>query len=241
MSSLGIAVAGIEASAAPYVEAVTFRVEGNRVQTYLTMTDDVNAPPSPALSRCCRALPRGSTPRSAPAAAVCVCACRSTITRTAGASPRMTRDHRRLSGSRRKSALMFKSFKLIVEGEDFVIVNMSEAASNVSLDALASPDEWRLDRAARGQGGNVLAVLRLSNPAAQDAANGELTLNEIREGIAPVTGGRPATARILSRNDEEVFVCDIGGENSDAVIKLNTTQIHRNSPVRIRSFTLAMP
>ena len=44
MNSIDIAVAGIEASAAPYVEAVTFRIEDDRITPYFTMTDDANAP-----------------------------------------------------------------------------------------------------------------------------------------------------------------------------------------------------
>ena len=44
-----------------------------------------------------------------------------------------------------------------------------------------------------------------------------------------------------SRADEEVLVCDVGDESSDAVIKLNTTRIERGSPVQIGSFTIAMP
>jgi hypothetical protein len=39
----------------------------------------------------------------------------------------------------------------------------------------------------------------------------------------------------------EILSCDVGDETSDAVIRLNTTSIYRGGPVRIRSFTLAMP
>jgi hypothetical protein len=38
-----------------------------------------------------------------------------------------------------------------------------------------------------------------------------------------------------------VFSCDVGDQNSDAVIKLNTTKIYRDSPVRLASFRLGMP
>jgi hypothetical protein len=39
----------------------------------------------------------------------------------------------------------------------------------------------------------------------------------------------------------EVFSCDVGDENSDAVVKLNPVQITRGAPVRLNSFRLSMP
>jgi len=89
--------------------------------------------------------------------------------------------------------------------------------------------------------GKTLAVLKLGSPAAQDAAGGALEFNSIGEEDAALARGEASTARILASDGGEILQCDIGDENSDAVIRLNTTQIYRNSPVRIRSFTLAMP
>jgi len=121
-----------------------------------------------------------------------------------------------------------------------VIVELSEAASNAMLDVLAGMmDGGSIEMLAVS--GNVLAVLKLASPAAQDAAAGALVLNPIGEEDAALARGQAAKARILASDGSEILQCDIGDENSDAVIRLNTTQIYRNSPVRIRSFTLAMP
>jgi hypothetical protein len=40
---------------------------------------------------------------------------------------------------------------------------------------------------------------------------------------------------------QKYFLCDVGGPDSDAVIKLTTTAINRGGPVRLTSFRLAMP
>jgi hypothetical protein len=112
-----------------------------------------------------------------------------------------------------------------------VIVNLSETASNMMLNALG---EWMnggsLEILSDRQ--HLLAVLKLSNPAAMEAVGGTIELNEIAES---------AFARLLRRDGSEVFSCDVGDRNSDAVIKLTTTAINQGGPVRIDSFRLAMP
>ena len=121
-----------------------------------------------------------------------------------------------------------------------MIVNLSEAASNAMLDVLAGlMDDGSIEL--QSVAGNVLAVLRLSNPAAQAAAGGAIDLNQIAEEDAALARGQATTARILALDGNEILSCDVGDENSDAVIRLNTTSIFRGGPVRIRSFTLAMP
>jgi hypothetical protein len=86
--------------------------------------------------------------------------------------------------------------------------------------------------------GKVLAVLKLSNPAAKDAAGGVLVFNKIAEEDAALAQGNASSARIVAANGGEIFSCDVGDENSDAVIKLNTSMIYRNGPVRLQSFLL---
>jgi len=121
-----------------------------------------------------------------------------------------------------------------------VNVNLSETTSNAMLDVLGGlMDGGSIELLSIS--GNVLAVLRLSNPAAKDAVGGAIDLNQIGEEDAALARGQAATARILASDGNEILSCDVGDENSDAVIRLNTTQVYRNSPVRIRSFTLAMP
>ena len=119
------------------------------------------------------------------------------------------------------------------------MIVLSEAASNAMLDVLAGlMDGGSIELSDNGK---ILAVLKLSNPAAQDATGGQLVLNKIAEEDAAIAEGRASRARILAADGSEVFSCDVGNDISDAVIKLNTTMIARNSPVRLNSFRLAMP
>lgn len=120
-----------------------------------------------------------------------------------------------------------------------MIVNISEAGSNAALDALGAMMNGGSIEMLSAEG-NFLAKLKLSNPSTKPASGGEIEFNTISEGVA-VTSGQLATARILSRNDQEIMLCDVGDANSDAVVKLSTTSINRGSPVRIDEFRLAMP
>jgi hypothetical protein len=120
-----------------------------------------------------------------------------------------------------------------------VIVNLSDAASNAMLDVLGGMMDGGSIELLDNR--KVLAVLKLSNPAASDAVGGDLALNRIAEEDAALAQGNASAARILAADGSEVFSCDVGDENSDAVIKLNTTRIYRNGPVRLHSFKLVMP
>lgn len=120
-----------------------------------------------------------------------------------------------------------------------MIVNLSESTSNTMLDAIArTMDGGSIELLS--DTGNVLAVLKLSNPVADDAVDGDLIFNTIREADATAYG-IASSARIVARDGAEVFSCDVGGLQSDAVIKLNPVQIARGAPIRIDSFRLAMP
>lgn len=119
------------------------------------------------------------------------------------------------------------------------MIILSDAASNQMLDSvgrmLNGGSIELLDAT-----GTVMATLKLSNPATMEAASGEVVLNKIAEGDARATG-QLKTARVLARDGSEVFLCDVGTADSEAVIKLSTTQINRGSPVRIDTFRLSMP
>jgi hypothetical protein len=56
-----------------------------------------------------------------------------------------------------------------------------------------------------------------------------------------VAQGNARSARVLTASGEEIFSCDVGDPKSDAVVKLNMTKIVPGGPIRISSFTLAMP
>lgn len=121
-----------------------------------------------------------------------------------------------------------------------MIIELSESAGNAMLDVLAGMmDGGSIEL--RAENDRVLAVLQLSNPAAQDAIGGELEFNRIAEEDAALAQGNVMSARILAADGSEVFSCDVGDENSDAVIKLNSTKIYRGGPVRLKSFRLLFP
>jgi hypothetical protein len=120
-----------------------------------------------------------------------------------------------------------------------MILNVSERGGNAMLGALSELMDGGSIELLSGNG-VVLAVMKLSDPAARDASGGEIELNKITEGIA-TAAGRAETARILSPNGGEVLLCDVGGPDSDAVIKLTTTAINKGGPVRLTSFRIVMP
>jgi hypothetical protein len=118
-----------------------------------------------------------------------------------------------------------------------MIINLSEAASNAMLDVLAGMMDGGSIQLL--DAGKVLAVLKLSNPAAKDADSGELVFNRIAEEHAALAQGNALSARVIAKDGSEVFSCDVGDENSDAVIKLKgTTKIHSGQTVRLNSFRM---
>jgi hypothetical protein len=121
-----------------------------------------------------------------------------------------------------------------------VILELSETASNAMLDVLAVMMDGGSIELQTGEGA-TLAVLRLSSPAAMSATGAELEFNDIAEEDAALAQGNVTAARIVGADGSEVFSCDVGDLNSDAVIKLNSTKIYRGGPVRLESFRLVMP
>jgi hypothetical protein len=121
-----------------------------------------------------------------------------------------------------------------------VIVNLSEEASNAMLDVLAGMMDGGSIKLFSDEG-KTLAVLKLSDPSVRAAIDRELVFNQIAEEDAALAQGTASSARVDAADGTEVFSCDVGDQNSDAVIKLNTTKIYRDSPVRLASFRLGMP
>lgn len=119
-------------------------------------------------------------------------------------------------------------------------LELSEAAANAMLDVLSAlMDGGSIEL--QSEDTRVLAVLKLSNPATEPAVDGELEFNEISIDVSARAQGNATTARILSADGREIVACDVGDENSTAVIKLSTTKINRGVPVRLESFRLVMP
>lgn len=120
------------------------------------------------------------------------------------------------------------------------MIELSPTAADAMLDVLSRlMDGGSIELTA--DNGRVLAVLNLSSPAAMPAVDGELDFNEILEEDAALAQGNVTSARIIGAAGDQVLSCDVGDENSDAVIKLNTTKIYRGGPVRLSSFRLVMP
>src|SRR5262249_25911577 len=118
-------------------------------------------------------------------------------------------------------------------------IELSFSSSNAMLDALAREmDGGSIELL--GSTGQVLAVLKLSDPAALKASGGQLTLGHIAEDLATSTG-LATSALVLGSNGREVLSCDVGDSNSTAVIKLTPQLITRGAPVRIDSFRLSFP
>ena len=119
------------------------------------------------------------------------------------------------------------------------MINLSETASNAMLDALSQLMDGGSIELLAGDG-KILAVMQLSDPATMAAVDSELEFREIGQALARDRGNAMA-ARILAADGSEVFSCDVGDENSDAVIMLDGVQIRRGAPVLLKSFRLVMP
>lgn len=120
-----------------------------------------------------------------------------------------------------------------------MMIKLSETARDAMLDALASMMDGGRIELLTGDG-RLLAVLDLSYPAA-DVIDGELEFNQIEKEDVTRARGSALEARVIAADGSEVFVCDVGDENSDAVVKLNSTNIDPGGTVELRSFKLVMP
>ena len=120
------------------------------------------------------------------------------------------------------------------------MIELAPIAADAMLDVLSAlMDGGNIELMA--DNGRVLARLKLSSPAAMAAVDGELEFYAIAEEDAALAQGNVTLARIVGAAGDELLSCDVGDENSDAVIKLNTTIIYRGGPVRLTSFRLIMP
>jgi hypothetical protein len=118
-------------------------------------------------------------------------------------------------------------------------IKLSEVASNAVLDTVGRMmDGGSIELMSDDR---VLATLALGSPATMPASGGELEFNSIAEEDAALAQGIVTKARIIGNSGGEVFSCDVGDENSDAVIKLITPKIFRGQPVQLKSFKLVMP
>jgi hypothetical protein len=116
---------------------------------------------------------------------------------------------------------------------------LSETAANAMLDELSRIMDGGSIEFQAGDG-KLLVVLQLPDPATMGAVDGELEFRTIASSRAHARGNA-VVARIIGGDGSEVFVCDVGDRNSDAVIKVSRTQFDRDDPVSLDSFRLVMP
>jgi hypothetical protein len=121
-----------------------------------------------------------------------------------------------------------------------LIINISDVGGGAMLNALADTLGGGTIEILTADG-VLLAVLQLSTPAAGPAADGELKFNEIADDDAARAEGAARSARIVGPDGAEIFSCDVGGYNSNAVIKLAPDFISVGERVRINEFKLKIP
>jgi hypothetical protein len=120
-----------------------------------------------------------------------------------------------------------------------MILNTSTTAADAMLDSVARlMDAGAIEILTASQ--HLLVTLRLSDPSADPAVDGELQLNTISEAEAVGTG-TASFARVVGPSGDEVFSADVGDFSSDAVIKLVPVLITKGAPVRLNSFRLVLP
>lgn len=89
----------------------------------------------------------------------------------------------------------------------------------------------------RPNGSTLLARIRFNSPGFGKPSEGSVTAI-FDTGDLAVDSGRCSWARVADDDGRGVIDCDVGDEDSDASIKLNTVEIRKGGPVVIRSFTL---
>jgi len=120
-----------------------------------------------------------------------------------------------------------------------MIINLAEPAANAALNAIGKLINGGSIELLSASGA-VLVTIKLADPATHAAGDGELLFAEIAEGRA-MTTGQAKFGRILNRNGSEVFSCDVGPAESDAVIRLTPVLITATAPVKLDTFKLVMP
>lgn len=120
-----------------------------------------------------------------------------------------------------------------------MIVELSDRAKNAMMNTLSDMlDGGRIEILSSDK--RKLAELQLSNPATKPSRAGEIEFNTIKEEDSALALGNAAWARI-SGKDGEVLTVDVGDQQSDAVLKMNTVNVYPNGPIRIKSLKLALP
>ena len=117
-----------------------------------------------------------------------------------------------------------------------MILNVATSTANTMLDSVAGLLE-KAHLEFLTDDGELLAVLGIFDPGA--AIDKELVF-QVADGNA-VSSGNAAFARAVAADGSEVFSCDVGTSDSNAVIKLSPTEITRGEVVKLSQFRLIMP
>jgi hypothetical protein len=87
----------------------------------------------------------------------------------------------------------------------------------------------------------LLGSLTLSHPCAEQSSGGIMNFSAVSEEDAAKRDGHAAWARLRDGDGNAVIDWDVGDAESDAVIKLNTADIRKGGPIRIKSITITAP
>ena len=120
-----------------------------------------------------------------------------------------------------------------------MVLSLSQTAADTVLDALAATLDAGVIELLDDTD-TLIARLKLSNPVAAPAADGQIEFGPITPGAA-VKPGRVATGRLLSSDGSEVMTVDVSDTNGDGVIKLDKISILRGQEIKIGSFVISMP
>ncbi len=87
----------------------------------------------------------------------------------------------------------------------------------------------------------LLGSLTLSHPCADQSSGGIMNFAAVSEEDAAKRDGHAAWARLRDGDGNAVVDWDVGDAESDAVIKMNTADIRKGGPIRIKSITITAP
>jgi hypothetical protein len=87
----------------------------------------------------------------------------------------------------------------------------------------------------------LLGTATFSFPCAEDANEGVLSFNEIKEESNAKTTGDTTWARIRDANENTIFDVDVTGPRGGGTLEINSTRIVEGGVIRVSSFTIVIP
>lgn len=108
------------------------------------------------------------------------------------------------------------------------------------IDAAGTPGSLLIYGGGNPGEGPLLGTLTFSFPCAPDASGGELAFAAISDEPSAQAEAEARWARAVDGNGLTVFECDVGGEKSDALIRMKSDRalIQRGGPIAIEALRL---